>query len=79
MNNWIKPSELPPKFHRQCFVSYKHDFQNVIDDPWICMIQNYYSGTIPERWVEGSWSFLDDKGFRVLVIEYPKISLEDFK
>lgn len=79
MGKWIKPSELPPKFHGQCFVSYKHDFQSVIDDPWICMIQNYYRGTIPERWVEGEWSYLDDKGFRVMIIMRPRITEEDFK
>lgn len=79
MTNWIKPSELPPKFHGQCFVSYKHDFQSVIDGPWICMIQNYYRGTIPERWVEGFWSFMDDEHFRIMVIEYPKIIEGDFK
>lgn len=69
MNNWIKPSELPPKFHGHCWIVWKGWVSTAVREPYQAVVQNYYRGTAPDEWLEGGgWSYLsDDKSMWVLV------------
>lgn len=72
MNKWIKPSELPPKFHGHCWIVWKGWVPDATLKAYQAMVQNYYRGTAPDEWIEGTgWSYLSDDNFRVLVTEKP--------
>lgn len=72
MNNWIKPSELPPKFHGHCWIVWKGWVSTAVREPYQAVVQNYYRGTAPDEWLEGGgWSYLSDDDFRVMITEKP--------
>jgi hypothetical protein len=81
--NWIKPSELPEKFHGHCWIVWKGWVSTAVRQPYQSVVQNYYRGTAPDEWIEGSgWSYLSDDNFRVLITEKPIVPdnvFEDLK
>lgn len=83
MNKWIKPSELPPKFHGECFVAWKSHSDSPYASKGVAieMIQNYYRGTIPERYseIERNWEYISDELYRVMVIDIPQFNREIFE
>lgn len=83
MTNWIKPSELPPKFHGHCWIVWKGWVSTAVREPYQAVVQNYYRGTAPDEWLKGGgWSYLSDDNFRVLITEKPIIPdgvFEDLK
>lgn len=78
MNKWIKPSELPEGFWSECFVAIHHEGEFLIETN---MVKNdgcwsYYFSESEHEWFPFN---SDESDIRVMVIEYPKISEEDFK
>lgn len=77
MNNWLKLSELHKGFWEQCFVSIYDGVDIFTEINYVKKVENtpfWYSET------EREWfSFRSDIDARVLVIQYPKITQEDFK
>lgn len=69
--NWIKPSELPEKFHSQVWVAYKYSHDTEPREPYVAMVQNHYRGTIPEEWNGEQWEFISDEDSRVMFMEKP--------
>lgn len=82
MSNWIKPANLPQNFWQECFIAYKasgrieaHEVQK--HTTWVRR-QHHYSEWFMEStkdWVR----FHKDLDFRVMPVEYPTITEEDFK
>lgn len=76
---WIKPDDLPEEFWDECFVGHKNEKGYHVDSA-IKMVRKFdkvskwYCESLQE-W----FSFRDDIDYRVMVIEYPKITGEDFK
>ena len=78
MMEWIKPSELPERFHGECWIVWK-SWGEMIHPAKIYTVQNYYRGTIPEYWTgEGYYSALNDREYRLMILEKPVATLEDF-
>ncbi len=77
MNKWIKPSELPNDFWAECFVSVYEELGIFTELNYIKKVNNvafWYSST------EQEWFRLrDDTQVRVIAVEYPTITEEDFK
>lgn len=74
---WMKPSELPSKFHNDVWITkkYFHDSSPIM--PFIATVQNHYRGSIPEMWNGGSWEFISDSTCRVMLLDKPD-SIEAF-
>jgi Fe2+ or Zn2+ uptake regulation protein len=77
MNNWIKPTDLPNDFWSECFVSVYDELGIFTELNYVKRVNNvsfWYSST-EQEW----FRFRDDIQARVMEVEYPKITEEDFK
>jgi hypothetical protein len=75
---WIKPSELPPRFHGECWVCWRNQFSGIIYPPNLRTVQNYYRGTCAEYWHDdGYYRGLPDKEYRVMVLDIPEAPEEE--
>lgn len=74
---WIRPTELPEDFWGECFVAIQDELGVLNDINYVKKVGNnvfWYSST------ELEWfSFRDDIQVRVMELEYPEITEEDFK
>lgn len=73
-NNWIKPSELPTRFHGHCWIVCKSWMAVAVREPYCAVVQNYYRGTAPDEWTDDGWNYLSDDNFRVMIVEKPFVS-----
>lgn len=74
MARWIKPSELPEKFHGQCWVVWKSWAglpSEQIHKPKLCTVQNYYRGNFPEYWDDGYYRSLKEDEYRLIILDIP--------
>lgn len=82
MSKWIKPSELPEGFWGECFVTITDGTGQIFVEINDVKMKYTYNKKVV-RWyslTEKEWmDFRDDVPVLVMPIEYPKISLEDFK
>lgn len=75
--NWIKPTDLPDGFWEECFVSI-YDGVDIFTE--INYVKKVETNTFWFSETEHEWfSFRNDIEVRVMVLEYPKITEEDFK
>lgn len=74
VTSWMKPSELPNKFHKDVWITkkYFHDSEPV--KPFIAIVQNHYRGRIPEMWNGEYWEFISDTNFRIMLLYRPDSS-----
>lgn len=74
---WIKPQELPDDFWGECFVS-TYDGVGILTEINIVKVINnkpFWYSEAEQDW----FSFGTGVEFLVMVIDYPEVSLEDFK
>lgn len=69
--SWIKPSELPKKFHKEVWLTTRYFLDSEPCEPFITTIQNQYRGGIPELWNGESWEFVSDEKCRVMMLDKP--------
>lgn len=74
-NKWIRPSELPDRFHGSCWVVWKswtRTSHEKIHEPSLYLVQNYYRGNIPEYWCdEGYYTALKEDEYRLIILDVP--------
>lgn len=71
MSDWIKPSTLPKKFHKEVWMTKRHFHDSEPCTPFIATVQNHYRGTIPEMWNGESWEFISDTKYRIMGLDKP--------
>lgn len=78
MNTWIKPNELPEVFWAECFVAINDGagqiFIEINDVKRMYEIPRWYSLT-EQEWFD----FRDDIQVRVMVVEYPEITMDELQ
>ena len=76
---WIKPSELPEKFHGECWVSWKCPLRDgKVFPPKLYTVQNYYRGICAEYWCDdGYYRSLPDAEYRVMILDLPDTPTDD--
>lgn len=79
MTNWIKPNDLPKGFWKECYIAWtQHGQTEVMDGVKMVRKVELY----PQWYLETEREWVSFQGFgeyRVMVVEYPKITEEDFK
>lgn len=78
-DKWIKLNQLPTDFWGECFIGW-HAVDRYQVETSIIMVRNFSSGV---KWYCNSlkdwFEFREDVQYRAIVLEYPKITEEDFK
>lgn len=78
MNKWLKPDDLPKGFWKECFIAWtQHGQTEVIDGIKMVRKVELY----PQWYMETEREWVSFQGFaeyRVMIVEYPKITEEDF-
>ena len=77
MNKWIKPTKLPNDFWAECFVSIYDELGIFTELNYVKKVNGvtFWFSSTEQEW----FSFRNDIEVRVMVVEYPKITEEDFK
>jgi hypothetical protein len=81
MNKWIKPSELPEGFWGECFVAICNEGEIFVEINHVKVTPNGAYWYLDDHHCDPEWlSFNSDQScVRLMTVEYPKPSLEDFK
>lgn len=71
VSNWIKPSTLPKKFHKEVWLTKRYFHDSEPCTPFIVTVQNHYRGNIPEMWNGESWEYVSDEMCRIMMLDKP--------
>lgn len=70
MDKWLKPNELPEKFHGECWICWES--YSTMHEPFLAVVQNHYREGIPEYFSEVyGWRYLSED-YCLMPLEKPE-------
>lgn len=77
MNHWVKPTDLSNDFWAECFVSVYDELGIFTELNYVKTVNGvaFWFSSTEQEW----FSFRNDIQVRVMEVEYPTITEEDFK